>query len=172
MRSEFVDSRTTSDTSTPPRTRSHDEGTRRRRARTRWVAASPALRRLWRIPWVIGHLFHGLGTIWFVFPRLEAPARRAHVRRWSRRLLHLLAIDIRMAGALVHTNVLVVANHVSWLDIFALHAVGPVRFIAKAEIARWPLLGRLVGGVGTLFIERSRRRDTHRVNQEVARALE
>ena len=66
---------------------------------------------------------------------------------------------------------LVVANHVSWLDIFALHAVGPVRFIAKAEIERWPVLGGLVRGVGTLFIERARRHDTHRVNQEIARAL-
>ena len=93
------------------------------------------------------------------------------IRRWSRRLLHLLNVDIRLAGALAHPNVLVVANHVSWLDIFALHAVGPVRFIAKSEIARWPLIGRLVRGVGTLFIERARRRDTHRVNREVATAL-
>ena len=117
------------------------------------------------------HLFHGLGTIWFVFPSIDAHARRAHIRRWSRRLLHLMNLDIRMSGALAHPNVLVVANHVSWLDIFALHAVGPVRFIAKSEIARWPLLGRLVAGVGTLFIERARRHDTHRVNQEVSRAL-
>ena len=120
---------------------------------------------------MVVHLFHGLGTIWFVFPSIDAHARRAHIRRWSRRLLHLMNLDIRMAGALQHPNVLVVANHVSWLDIFALHAVGPVRFIAKSEIARWPLLGRLVAGVGTLFIERARRHDTHRVNQEVSRAL-
>ncbi len=52
-----------------------------------------------------------------------------------------MGIDIRMTGALRHPNVLVVANHVSWLDIFVLHAVGPVRFIAKAEIARWPVVG-------------------------------
>jgi len=83
-----------------------------------------------------------------------------------------MGIDIRMTGTLVHPNVIVVANHVSWLDIFALHAAGPVRFIAKAEIERWPVLGRLVGGVGTLFIERARRHDTHRVNQEVAKALD
>lgn len=113
----------------------------------------------------------GLSTVLFRFPSLDPHARRAHVRRWSRRLLHLLNIDIRMTNALAHPNVLVVANHVSWLDIFALHAVGPVRFIAKSEIARWPVLGRLVRGVGTLFIERTRRHDTHRVNQEVAKAL-
>lgn len=130
-----------------------------------------ALRRLWRIPRMILHVVRGLSTVLFRFPSLDAHARRARVRAWSRRLLHLLNIDIRMTGALAHPNVLVVANHVSWLDIFALHAVGPVRFIAKAEIARWPVLGRLVRGVGTLFIERARRRDTHRVNREVANAL-
>ena len=105
----------------------------------------------------------GLATVLF--------ARRVRIRRWSRRLLHLMSVEIRINGALAHPNVMVVANHVSWLDIFALHAVGPVRFIAKSEIARWPLIGRLVRGVGTLFIERARRHDTHRVNREVAAAL-
>jgi 1-acyl-sn-glycerol-3-phosphate acyltransferase len=151
--------------------RSLHEAHRAKRSRIHAVAPIPALRRLWRVSRMVVHLFHGLGTIWLVFPSLDAHARRVRVRRWSRRLLHLMNIDIRMTGALCHPNVIVVANHVSWLDIFALHAVGPVRFIAKAEIARWPLLGRLVGGVGTLFIERARRHDTHRVNQQVADAL-
>ena len=141
------------------------------RSRLPRALPTPALRRLWRVPRMIAHLFHGLGTIWFVFPSLDAHARRARIRSWSRRLLHLMGIDIRVQGALAHPNVVVVANHISWLDIFALHAVGPVRFIAKSEIARWPVLGRLVRGVGTLFIERARRHDTHRVNQEIARAL-
>jgi 1-acyl-sn-glycerol-3-phosphate acyltransferase len=130
-----------------------------------------ALRRLVRIPRVMLHFALGLGTVLFTFPSLDAKARRVRIRRWSRRLLHLMSVEIRIDGALAHPNVLVVANHVSWLDIFALHAVGPVRFIAKSEIARWPLIGRLVRGVGTLFIERARRHDTHRVNREVATAL-
>jgi 1-acyl-sn-glycerol-3-phosphate acyltransferase len=129
-----------------------------------------ALRRLVRIPRVMLHFALGLGTVLFTFPSLDAKARRVRIRRWSRRLLHLMSVEIRIDGALAHPNVLVVANHVSWLDIFALHAVGPVRFIAKSEIARWPLIGRLVRGVGTLFIERARRHDTHRVNREVTAA--
>lgn len=144
------------------------------RSRIRGPARSAPLRRLWRVPRMIAHLLGGLATVLLVFPSLDAHARRVRIRRWSRRLLHLLGIDIRMAGTLGsgRGSVLVVANHVSWLDIFVLHAVGPVRFIAKAEIARWPVVGRLVRGVGTLFIERARRHDTHRVNQEIARALE
>ena len=98
---------------------------------------------------MIVHLVAGLGTIGFVFPALDAQARRARIRRWSRKLLGILHVELRLAGALAHPNVVVVANHVSWLDIFALHAVGPVRFIAKSEIAHWPVLGRLVAGVGT-----------------------
>lgn len=132
---------------------------------------TPRVRRVWRIARVTLHFVHGLGTVLFAFPRLDARAKRIRIRRWSRRLLHLMHVDIRTAGALAHPNVMVVANHVSWLDIFALHAVGPVRFIAKSEIARWPLVGRLVRGVGTLFVERARRHDTHRVNREVAAAL-
>jgi 1-acyl-sn-glycerol-3-phosphate acyltransferase len=150
---------------TPKTTLAH-----KRAARPR-AAGSRTLRRVWRIPRTTLHFLHGLAVVLFRFPSLDAHARRARIRRWSRRLLHLLGVDIRMTGALAHPNVLVVANHVSWLDIFALHAVGPVRFIAKHEIARWPLIGRLVHGVGTLFIERARRRDTHRVNGEVAKAL-
>jgi len=129
------------------------------------------VRRASRIARVTLHFAVGLGTVLFVFPKLDARAKRLRIRRWSRRLLHLMRVEIRIAGALAHPNVIVVANHVSWLDIFALHAVGPVRFIAKSEIARWPLIGRLVRGVGTLFVERGRRRDTHRVNREVAAAL-
>lgn len=129
------------------------------------------LRRITRITRLALHFARGLVTVVFVFPSLDAGARRARIRRWSQHLLDVLNVELRMSGALAHPNVQVVANHVSWLDIFALHAVGPVRFIAKSEIARWPLIGRLVRGVGTLFVERARRRDTHRVNREVADAL-
>ena len=132
---------------------------------------TPSLRRLWRVSRMATHVVRGLSTIVFVFPRLDAHARRLRIRGWSRRLLHVMGIDVRMTGTLGHPNVLVVANHVSWLDIFALHAVGPVRFIAKSEIARWPVIGWLVAGAGTLFIERARRHDTHRVNAEIAQAL-
>jgi len=65
-----------------------------------------------------------------------------------------------------------VANHVSWLDIPALHASSPrTRFVSKSAIAHWPLLGRLARAGGTLFIERERKRDALRVVHEVAAAL-
>lgn len=69
-------------------------------------------------------------------------------------------------------NVLIVANHISWLDIFVLNAVQPSRFVARADLARWPLVGRLIADCGTLFIERGRGRDAHRINRDARAALE
>jgi 1-acyl-sn-glycerol-3-phosphate acyltransferase len=59
--------------------------------------------------------------------------------------------------------VLFVSNHVSWLDIFLLNAVRPTVFVAKSEIRRWPVLGWLVAGADTIFIERASRHAVHKV---------
>jgi 1-acyl-sn-glycerol-3-phosphate acyltransferase len=68
-------------------------------------------------------------------------------------------------------NLLIVANHISWLDIFVLLALQPARFIAKAELRRWPVVGWLSASVGTLFVERERRRHAHSINRDAAHAL-
>ena len=134
---------------------------------------TPAHVRAWRAARVTVHLFEGLATTTLVFPMLRPPARRRLIRRWSGRLLRMLAVEARVYGELPSAggNLLVVSNHVSWLDIFVLHSVQPVRFIAKSDLARWPLAGRLIRDTGTLFVERERRRDTHRVNRQAADAL-
>ena len=67
--------------------------------------------------------------------------------------------------------VLLSANHVSWLDILAIDAVEPVRFVSKADVRHWPVLGWMIGCGGTLFIERERKRDAMRVVHQVAQAL-
>jgi len=109
----------------------------------------------------------------FVFPFVSDARKRRLVKRWSRRLLRILNVTARVRGELeaVSGNVLLVANHISWLDIFVLNAHLPVRFVAKAEIARWPVLSRMIRGAGTVFIERERRRDAHRVTRDMADVL-
>jgi 1-acyl-sn-glycerol-3-phosphate acyltransferase len=83
-----------------------------------------------------------------------------------------MGIELRRTGELAPGAVLVVANHISWLDIASLHATGPrIRFVSKAAVAHWPLIGRLTRTAHTLFIERERKRDAMRVVHEVARAL-
>jgi 1-acyl-sn-glycerol-3-phosphate acyltransferase len=67
---------------------------------------------------------------------------------------------------------MIVANHVSWLDVFVLNALYPATFIAKSEVSRWPLIGWLCKRSGTIFIERSVRKNTSTVNKHIASQLE
>ena len=119
------------------------------------------------------HVLAGVATTMVVFPLVSETRKRRLVKRWSARLLRILKVDSRVDGELAAAggNVLVVANHVSWLDIFVLNAHHPVRFVAKAELAKWPVVSQMIRGAGTVFIERERRRDTHRVNHQMARVL-
>lgn len=129
--------------------------------------------RAWRATRVTLHVAQGLGTTLGVFPFVGVARKRSLIKRWSSRLLALLNVDARVRGVLETDggNVLIVANHVSWLDIFVLNAQQPARFVAKSELARWPFAGRLIRGAGTIFVERERRRDTRRVNHHAAQAL-
>lgn len=121
---------------------------------------------------IVGMVARGLWLAGVVMPRTDAAGRQAIVRRWSVDMLRCLGVEVRTSGTAQAGAVLMVANHVSWLDIPALHASAPrARFVSKADIARWPLLGRLARAGGTLFIERERKRDALRVVHEVADAL-
>ena len=127
---------------------------------------------IWRILCVIGMVLRGLWLAGLVMPRRDAAGRRAIVQRWSVQMLRCLGVEVNVSGSAHPGAVLMVANHVSWLDIPALHASAPqARFVSKSAIAHWPLLGRLARAGGTLFIERERKRDALRVVHEVADAL-
>ena len=129
--------------------------------------------RAWRALRVVVHGLHGLATTLLVFPLVDGQRRQRLVQHWSARLLELLHVEMRTSGRIDAPggNVLVVANHVSWLDIFVINAHQVARFVAKADLAHWPLVGTLIRGPGTIFIERARRVDTRRVNQAAAQAL-
>ena len=136
--------------------------------------AAPLLVRLLRCARTIMHIFGGLGTTVFVFPCVSASTRDDIIRRWCRHFLGMLEVEPRVHwqhDAGMPRNVLIVANHVSWLDIFVLLSFQPARFVAKADLKRLPVVGRLIANAGTLFIERERRRDTHTVNRATVEAL-
>ena len=107
-----------------------------------------------------------------VFPFIDAAARMAHLGRWNTRLLLLLGITVRSSGTPNDSATLFIANHVSWLDIPAIISVRPMRFVSKSDVRGWPIIGWLVACGGTLFIERSSRRDALRVVHQVAEALQ
>ena len=126
----------------------------------------------WRILCVIGMVVRGLWLIQFALPRTDAAGWHAIMQRWAVQMLRCLGVEVRVTGEPQPGAVLMVANHVSWLDIPALHASSPrTRFVSKSAIAHWPLLGRLARAGGTLFIERERKRDALRVVHEVADSL-
>ena len=128
-------------------------------------------RALWRIARCSVLALAGAAICAFVFPFLGASARRAHVQAWSLRMLEAMGIGLAVEGGMAVAPRLVLSNHVSWLDILAIDAVQPVRFVSKADIRRWPLLGFMVAAGGTLFIEREKKRDALRVVHQVAAAL-
>ena len=127
-----------------------------------------------RLTGVALHLAHGVVTVALHFPSAEKARRAYLIERWSARLLEILSIRVESSGAPPEPgtgSVMMIANHVSWLDVYALNTVCAARFVAKSEIRHWPVIGWFSEHVGTLFIERARRRHIVKINQEIAAAL-
>lgn len=119
------------------------------------------------------HIFYGI-LLACIFPALKQKIRRQIMQRWSRALLDILHVIFEVRGGYQPANLngrILVANHVSWLDVFALNAVVPACFVAKSEIRDWPLLGWLCHRAGTLFVKRNIRRDTVRINREISSVI-
>ncbi|SHM95900.1 lysophospholipid acyltransferase family protein [Cryptosporangium aurantiacum] len=109
-----------------------------------------------RLVAVVGVLFAALLLAVF-YPLLPADRRADVVRGWCRILLWTL--DIRVAvdsPARAPAGALVVANHISWLDVIVLGAVRPGRMVARADLREWPLIGTVAARAGTIFIDRQR----------------
>lgn len=76
------------------------------------------------------------------------------IRAWSGGLLRIFGWRIRRINQPLRGAHLLVANHVSWIDIMLVHSQRVVGFVAKAEIGRWPLLGWLASRAGTIYHQR------------------
>jgi 1-acyl-sn-glycerol-3-phosphate acyltransferase len=127
----------------------------------------------WRLARLAPHVLHGLWVVKRRFDVGTAAERHEHIQWWAAKTLRILGIELKADGAALPAGHLLVANHVSWLDIAGVHAVLPqARFVSKADVKHWPLVGALVEGAGTLFIERSSKRDALRVVHQTAAALQ
>jgi len=137
-----------------------------------WRAPWRRVRAAWRLARAVVHGLHGVGVVLLRFPALDAAGRQARIAWWSSKMLRALGLRLVVQGAFRPGAKLVVANHVSWLDIMAVHAVCPeARFVSKADVQHWPLVNRLVDSAGTLYLEREKRRDALRVVHRMAEAL-
>ena len=133
--------------------------------RSWWAAA-------WRLTRALVHVLRGLRVMRREFGRLTPEQTQWLVRQWSLRMLDILGVTLVVEGQVPsHGPLLLVSNHISWLDILVLNAVRPTRFVSKAGVRRWPVLGTLVTGAGTLYLERESRRDAMRVVHQVADRL-
>ena len=118
------------------------------------------------------HIAGGWWTIRTRFPRLTQSQREAEVQRWARGFLRVWRIELQVRGTPpAQGPLLLVANHISWLDILVLHAAGYCRFVAKADVQGWPVIGRMASAAGTLYIARDSRRDALRVVHHMRDAL-
>jgi 1-acyl-sn-glycerol-3-phosphate acyltransferase len=130
------------------------------------------VRGLWRLARATVHVLHGMLIVATRFGQIDATARMHHVQQWSAKFLRLLGVGLAVQGTPRPGGKLLVANHISWLDILAIDAVAPARFVSKSEVRHWPVFGWLATAAGTLYIERERPRDALRVVHQMAAALQ
>jgi 1-acyl-sn-glycerol-3-phosphate acyltransferase len=102
---------------------------------------------------------------------LRGTARAALVRALARAALAALGVRVTVRGGTPRPGSLLVANHVSWLDVVVLLAAAPARLVAKREVRGYPAVGALAAAAGTIFLDRSQPRHLPRLVAEVAAAL-
>jgi len=128
---------------------------------------------LFKLTRALLHILIGFFTILLLFPRLSPEQRQLRTQVWSLAMLRCICIELIVKGnPALNGPLLMVANHMSWLDITALHAARFCRFVSKADIKKWPFIGMLASGIGTLFIERESRRDAMRVVHHMTQSLQ
>lgn len=109
--------------------------------------------------------------IQLVLLRFSSHAWRHLPRMFFRLLAFGLGLKISVSGKPLPGPVLLLSNHISWLDIIAIGAVLPVRFVAKSDVASYPMVGFFSGLQKTIFVVRTRRTDAGRTTAEMAKAL-
>ncbi len=128
--------------------------------------------RAWRRLRTVAHLVQGVLTIATVFPFCGKARQLALRQRWSRALLRIMGIRLQVEGLPVAPGCMLVANHISWVDIFVINALAPSAFVSKAEVRAWPVAGWLAAKSETVFLRRGSRGHARIVNAEIAALLD
>ena len=111
-------------------------------------------------------------SVQWLLDKLSLPGWGFIAIDYYRVLCRLLRIRVRVVGEPVHDRaVLFVSNHVSWADILAIGSIAPVAFVAKSEVADWPLVGVTARLQRTVFVDRARRHQTGDAVAEIVKRL-
>ncbi len=117
---------------------------------------------------------HVLSGLWMLHRAKKVgdlETKRDGIMSWSARMLAILGVERKLVTDLPAEPSLIVANHLSWLDILVLGSFIPVRFLSKDEIRGWPIIGRLAHGAQTLFIKRGDRSSAEKAITEIEGVL-
>jgi 1-acyl-sn-glycerol-3-phosphate acyltransferase len=131
------------------------------------------LRYVWRLPLLVVHVLVGLSLTLLTIAvgrgiRVAGNTMDQHaIQLWSRGMVRLFGMRVRRVGEPLRGAALFVANHVSWIDITLLHSQKPLGFVAKAEIARWPLIGWVASAGGTIYHHRGDNDSLHGVMHQM-----
>lgn len=125
-------------------------------------------------------LIHAFGRafwiLWFKFPRLSREKKLREIKIWSQRTLEILGIQVRHESALTHIEqsevpLMLVANHVSWVDALIIQSIQPSIFVAKSEVKHWPIVGSIATACGVVFVDRGSPSSARRMVDDVSSAL-
>ncbi|MBP6345431.1 lysophospholipid acyltransferase family protein [Neisseriaceae bacterium CLB008] len=136
--------------------------------------STPKIIRLIRLARLAFWLISTVLVLSWVFRQKDQEKSTRYTQKYCRKCLNILKLSIDVKG-IRPTHLaghLVVANHVSWLDIVALESAYNMNFVAKQEIQKWPLIGPLATHQGTVFINRNERKDTAKINAHIEAALQ
>ena len=119
------------------------------------------------------HVLSGVFVLLIFFPFISSDSKKFHIQAWSSKLLVIFGIELKVNNPeiLSSNSYLLASNHISWMDIHAINSFKPIRFVAKSEVANWPIFGWMAKQLGTVFIERANSRHAHIVVGEMARTL-
>ncbi len=134
-------------------------------------ASRPRLLRGLRLMWVGALLLRGALTVLLLYPWSSDARRMVMKQRWSAAMLNALGVRLEPRLEALSPASLVVANHISWLDIFVINAAFPAAFISKAEVRHWPLIGWLAAVNDTVFLRRGSRGHARLINEEIGARL-
>ena len=109
--------------------------------------------------------------IWLPGRTGSIAARAGWLQFWAIRFSRIVRLEIRRVGNPPAAG-LIASNHLSYLDVLVLASQQQAVFVSKSEVARWPIMGRLTRCAGTLYIDRRKKSDVHRLTAEMARVVD
>ncbi len=126
---------------------------------------------------LINAFAHAFWILWIKFPHLSRDKKLEAIQSWSSSTLKILGIHVihetspTQNGQMPDAPLMLVANHISWVDALIIQSIQPSVFVAKAEIRNWPIVGSIAKACGVVFVDRGSPSSARRMVDDVSSAL-